>query len=205
MPVAELQHDRDTREAILSAAVRLFGERGFANVSIRDICEIAGVTPPTIYHYFGNKDQLFQEVIRSKLSLQGFQQTLQELLRSQPDPVTRLCTFIQFYLTSFPRDFFNPGMFLQETTQIYGMSYERVAGEMKAIEEIAEQIIQAGISQKVFRPVDLRQMTLFLMNSLMAFVLGEVHYNQRFDPQESASFFQDLLLQGLLSNQPATG
>lgn len=205
MPVAELQHDRDTREAILSAAVRLFGERGFANVSIRDICEIAGVTPPTIYHYFGNKDQLFQEVIRSKLSLQGFQQTLQELLRSQPDPVTRLCTFIQFYLTSFPRDFFNPGMFLQETTQIYGMSYERVAGEMKAIEEIAEQIIRSGISQKVFRPVDLRQMTLFLMNSLMAFVLGEVHYNQRFDPQESASFFQDLLLQGLLSNQPATG
>ena len=61
--IAPIEKEPDTREHVLSTAAQLFAERGFANVSIRDICDEAGVTAPTIYHYFGNKDRLFQAAI----------------------------------------------------------------------------------------------------------------------------------------------
>ncbi|MFN8614596.1 MAG: TetR/AcrR family transcriptional regulator [Vampirovibrionales bacterium] len=57
------------RDQILLEAKRLFRERGYAAVSINDIIERVGVTKPTLYHYFSDKESLFtdvlQEVMRS--------------------------------------------------------------------------------------------------------------------------------------------
>ncbi|MCZ7553767.1 MAG: TetR/AcrR family transcriptional regulator [Anaerolineales bacterium] len=194
--------DREPRAAIFAVATKLFSERGFSNVSIRDICEAAGVTPPTIYHYFGSKNQLFQEIIRARLSLDAFQQTLQDSLKTQPDPVSQLCAFIYHYLCFFPRDFFNPGMFLQETTRISGLSFERVAAELEALEQTARQILQSGVAQGVFRPLDLDFTTRYLMNLLMSYVLGEVHFNQPSQPHQTALFIQAALLDGIRTHPP---
>ena len=44
-----------TRRAILDAAERLLASGGEEQVSIRELCLRAGVSPPTIYHHFGDK------------------------------------------------------------------------------------------------------------------------------------------------------
>ncbi|WFE20975.1 TetR family transcriptional regulator [Solwaraspora sp. WMMD937] len=49
----------DTREAILTAARQVFGERGFDQASVRAIAAAAGVDPALVHHYFGTKDNLF--------------------------------------------------------------------------------------------------------------------------------------------------
>jgi len=51
-------------EAIRQAVITLFSQRGFAEVGIRDICREAGITPNTIYKYFGNKDRLLIAAIQ---------------------------------------------------------------------------------------------------------------------------------------------
>lgn len=52
----EALRDRASRrEAIMSAATRLFGRYGFHNVSMDQIAELAGVTVPTVYSYFADK------------------------------------------------------------------------------------------------------------------------------------------------------
>lgn len=48
------------RERILSQSTRMFAERGFAEVTIREIAAAAGVEAPTIYHYFGDKRSLYR-------------------------------------------------------------------------------------------------------------------------------------------------
>ncbi len=70
--IEAVERDRHKRDQILAVSSKLFGQRGFANVSIRDICNQAGVTAPTIYHYFSSKDRLFQEVIQETLNLRDF-------------------------------------------------------------------------------------------------------------------------------------
>jgi AcrR family transcriptional regulator len=50
---------RETRERILAAAGRLFGERGFAAVTVAQIGAAAGVSAKTVFNYFPVKEGLF--------------------------------------------------------------------------------------------------------------------------------------------------
>src|SRR6185436_3558144 len=52
-----------TRQTILEAAEALLASGGEAAVSIRELCRRAGVTPPTIYHHFGDKRALVDRVV----------------------------------------------------------------------------------------------------------------------------------------------
>ncbi|HEV2362792.1 MAG TPA: TetR/AcrR family transcriptional regulator [Caulobacteraceae bacterium] len=51
-----------TRGAILVAAERLFGQTGFAGVSVDDIAAAAGVAKGAVYHHFASKEALFEAV-----------------------------------------------------------------------------------------------------------------------------------------------
>jgi AcrR family transcriptional regulator len=57
------------RREILSVAVRLFGERGYADVSTTDVAREAGVARGLINHYFGTKKDLYLEVVRVMLTV----------------------------------------------------------------------------------------------------------------------------------------
>ena len=57
------------RGQILACAVRLFGERPYAEVSTTDIARAAGVARGLINHYFGTKKDLYLEVIRVMLTI----------------------------------------------------------------------------------------------------------------------------------------
>lgn len=52
-----------TRRAILDAAEELLAAGGEAGLAIRELCARAGVTPPTIYHHFGDKQALVDRVV----------------------------------------------------------------------------------------------------------------------------------------------
>jgi AcrR family transcriptional regulator len=47
------------REAIRSAAIKLFAEEGYAATTTREICRQAGVTKPVLYYHFGSKERLY--------------------------------------------------------------------------------------------------------------------------------------------------
>jgi AcrR family transcriptional regulator len=51
-----------TRNAILDAAERLYADRGFADVTLRDIVAAAGVNLAAVNYHFGSKDELIAEL-----------------------------------------------------------------------------------------------------------------------------------------------
>lgn len=62
MPATKHSGD-STKDAIRRAAVELFAEKGFTASSTREICERAGITKPVLYYHFGNKEQLYGELV----------------------------------------------------------------------------------------------------------------------------------------------
>ena len=54
--------ETDKREAILDAALELFGERGFHGTAVPQVAERAGVGAGTIYRYFESKEALVNAV-----------------------------------------------------------------------------------------------------------------------------------------------
>ncbi|NKI34970.1 TetR/AcrR family transcriptional regulator [Wenzhouxiangella sp. XN79A] len=57
-----------TRRQILAAALELFVDQGFADVSMRQIAEKSGVTKSLIHHHFGSKDALWEATKEAALS-----------------------------------------------------------------------------------------------------------------------------------------
>ena len=53
----------DTRQQILSAALKRFAEQGYAGTSVQQIVEAAGVTKPALYYHFRNKAGLFRALV----------------------------------------------------------------------------------------------------------------------------------------------
>lgn len=53
----------ENRENILACALQLFASRGYDAVGVQEIVDTAGVTKPTLYHYFGNKLGLLEAVL----------------------------------------------------------------------------------------------------------------------------------------------
>lgn len=59
---------KDARpDEILSAALEVFADRGFAATKLEDVARRAGVTKGTIYLYFANKEALFKALIRQTI------------------------------------------------------------------------------------------------------------------------------------------
>ena len=61
--------DLETRERLLKAAERLFAERGFKKVTVRDICRTARANVAAVNYHFGDKDGLYREVLRSAIDV----------------------------------------------------------------------------------------------------------------------------------------
>lgn len=57
-------HKQQTRQRILESARRLFNSKGFAEVSIGEVMENAGLTHGGFYRHFKHKDELYAEAVR---------------------------------------------------------------------------------------------------------------------------------------------
>ncbi len=53
----------DNRSTILQVALALFAARGYDGVGVQEVAEAAGVTKPTLYHYFGSKAGLLTALL----------------------------------------------------------------------------------------------------------------------------------------------
>ena len=51
------------KELIIREALKLFSEKGFAAVSMRDLAESVGISVSTIYHYYESKQALVKDMI----------------------------------------------------------------------------------------------------------------------------------------------
>ncbi len=77
------------RQAIASAAIELFQRQGFQATTIEQIAKVAGVSAPTVFKYFGSKQEIILEMVRE--ADRRAIHDLREQVRDIDDPVDALC------------------------------------------------------------------------------------------------------------------
>jgi AcrR family transcriptional regulator len=107
-----------SNDRILKKALELFSEKGYDATSVREICEAAGITKPTLYHFYGSKEGVYRAIVEGALlrfrsevmrSLEGpgpvrdrlvrMAQTYVEATRREPD----LARFVMALIHTSPR------------------------------------------------------------------------------------------------------
>ncbi len=90
------EHNGEKVEQILQGAMREFLARGYAGTSMEKVAAAAGVSKPTVYSYFKDKEILFQILIEN-LAEKKFSSIFgSELLEGSPEIVLRNIAEVTF-------------------------------------------------------------------------------------------------------------
>jgi AcrR family transcriptional regulator len=77
-----------TKDRILQVAEKLFSEKGFSSVSIRDITQAAGCNVAAVNYHFGTKENLYHDVFRQRIlpRMEKIRSRILDHLNQSPDP-----------------------------------------------------------------------------------------------------------------------
>ena len=78
----------NNRENLLKCALELFASRGYDAVGVQEIADAAGITKPTLYHYFGSKSGLLSALLSE--AFEPFFPTLESAARYLGDVTNAL-------------------------------------------------------------------------------------------------------------------
>ena len=137
----------DTHGRILDAACGLFAERGYGGSSVREVCEAAGVTKPTLYYHFGSKEGLFRAIV--DLHLGQLTRIIEEAVAT-PGPLAKRLRAYVSALTSYTQQHSN-GMKVLESAH-HGPDAAKAGvnrDELLAVHERNAQMLSALLQEGV--------------------------------------------------------
>ena len=192
----QARDQRATAERILQVASKLFAEKGFANVSVRDICKDTGTTAPVIYYYFGSKKGLFDAVARKQISMSDFLRNLAAATKAA-DPKKGLETFISTYLSNFPEHTFDIGLYMRDSATLDKRSAQRVSGDLEKISGIAEELVAEATEKGLFRRTDPKLAVDCLLGMLNRVIFQHIHFAKSSDRESYSRFVADFFFRAM--------
>jgi TetR/AcrR family transcriptional regulator, regulator of cefoperazone and chloramphenicol sensitivity len=132
-----MNSDPATRYGLLKAAERLFSERGFKRVTVRDICKAAGANVAAVNYHFGNKLGLYREVLQSATDvIRTTTDIAREAGRGQP-PEEQLRRFIGIFLQR---------LLSADNDTVHQLFHREINDPTPALDTIVEQGIRPRIA-----------------------------------------------------------
>jgi AcrR family transcriptional regulator len=152
---------------VRAEAVRLFAERGFAAVGIRELAQSAGITSATLYHYVGSKDDLLVGIMERGLT--DLLAVERRAVEAQDDPPARLAALVHAHAVSHAVAAEACRVIDTEVRALHGDARDRVVALRDEVEELWRSVVEEGTGGGWFRsPVPPR----LLVRSLLDMATG---------------------------------
>lgn len=155
----------DKKTDILNAAEGLFSEFGFEGTSTRQIAKESGANMAMINYYFGSKEGVFLEIMESRIS--GFKSQLDLISDEQIPAKEKLLKVVEQYTNRiFANINFHKMMHRELSLTQRPEMFSKIKDAMASNRLVIERIIENGIAEKTFRPVDVRMTIASIMGSI---------------------------------------
>jgi AcrR family transcriptional regulator len=181
-----------TRQEVYAAAMKLFAERSYHQVTVEEICEEADVARTTFFAHFPSKSALLREYSR------GIAARFRELHRdSEATAIEQLRALATLVMETWFAQAEVMGAMLVEFSLPTATRLER-SEEANPLREVVEDIIQHGRGQGEFRPGiagDIAAQAFMSTGSIMLAAAAE--RRSELGPEELRDEFLDWMLHGL--------
>ncbi|HSL42119.1 MAG TPA: TetR/AcrR family transcriptional regulator [Anaerolineales bacterium] len=191
IPLTEEEQARRRKE-IFNASVHLFLEKGFNETSMREIAEAAGIGKSTLYDYFHTKDDILLSFVEDEL--QKLTQRVEEITERDIAALEKLRLMMFAYMDYLAT---NEDFFMKlslEVQRLAQQSLERIQRRRHALQDKVRHMIEEGIREGSFRPVDSLLATRVIFNALTPAVYSTRPSGSRQQMMEDAF---TLLLKGI--------
>lgn len=156
-----LTHENARR--ILDEAWRLFQQKGYRGATVDELCQRCGLTKPTLYYYFGDKENLFVQVLRYRLH--GFREVIE-----QPGTLEeRLARVIVAILESFEADYTALLRDREHLKRPENLDAVRSSFRSDLFGPLAA-LMQEGIARGELRDEDPTALTLYFLGAINIFI-----------------------------------
>jgi len=185
----------DKKKQILTAAMKVFSQKGYHKSRMEEIAMEAGIGKGTIYEYFPSKIQLFQAMIDqgfdayfSKMKVEKMQSLpFSEWLRILTESHMRFC------------------LDNKDITQILFMEKAAPDAELMqwAIDKrnkklrFMQTMISKGMDKNEIRSVDPQLLSYIIETSMMSFYIPIVMEGRKAQPESFARQYVDILMNGI--------
>ena len=180
------------RHEIFASSVDLFIEKGFRETSMREISEAAGMGKSSLYDYFRTKDEILLWVVEDELT--DLTTAAREIAGRPILAIERLRQVMQFHLNFLisRKDFYLKLSF--EVQRLAIQSQKRIQAKRHAYQDLIRQLIDEGIQEGSFRPVD----TLLATRTLITILTPTVFTSRPTGtPEDMFNAAIDIILKGI--------
>ena len=192
------ENTEERRSQILDAATKVFARFGFNKARMDDIVEESGLSKGTLYWYFDSKDDIIIAILKRVLGYEF--RKLESIRDSDASARQRLEEFVAFMVNDI--DHMMPIMPLFYDFFALGLRQKKVrfvlAELLKVMNDTMGPIIQEGIKNGEFRPVDVHEATLAVGAMLEGTLIVWTYDPDEVDVLKQLKAGMNMLLQGLL-------
>ncbi len=186
---------------IVAAALKVFGDRGFAASRLDDVAARAGVSKAAVYRYFDSKEALFEAAVREALlpHLAAVEAMVERQDGSSADQlrflIERLAGLLESDASVLPK------LMIAEAANFPALAEFYVEAVVKRGLGLFSRILTRGVARGEFRPVELPSVLPLViapavLMALWKHSLGR-HAEAPFDPPRVLAAHLDMLLRGL--------
>jgi TetR/AcrR family transcriptional regulator len=189
------------RQEMLAAALGLFSEKGYHNVSMHQIAEKAEFAIGTLYKFFKNKEDLYKALMLQQSDT--FHEGLTKALKGPEDEIEKLRNYVRAKGELFRANVSMIRLYFAETR---GASFNVMAGLDSEIRERYYQFMQTlasvferGMERKRFKKVAAPYHLAVALDSLAnAFLFLWLEMPERHPYPEDPDTILDILVKGLM-------
>ena len=192
-PVQGLQERR--KEQILSAATRIFAQRGYPATDLQVVADAIHAGKGTLYRYFPTKEALFLAAIRRGIHLLG--RHVQSTAAAVEDPLDRIAAAIGAYLDFFSRNPDTLELMAQERAVFKGRKPTYFAF-MDARIGPWRDLLRQLMAQGRVRKMPLERIVDVVGDAVYGAIVTDYFTGRRRSPEAQTRDLMDVVFHGLL-------
>jgi AcrR family transcriptional regulator len=151
IPLSE--EDRDlVRRQIFAAASKLFLRYGFHETSMRQIAVEAGMGKSTLYDYFASKEEILLYFVEEEL--RGTHTIAAGIAANEGMASDKLTRILHALWEDLEKNRAMAALFTREVARLGETATRRVAQKRLQFRAVLQEIIEQGIAEGEFRPLD---------------------------------------------------
>lgn len=161
-----------SKQAILDAAQALLVQYGYAGLSMRELALASGLAKATLYHYFQDKEEIFRQVIER--DMRNVHEHIVAAIEKEDNSLAKFRAFVYTHFTLLHERRTTIMSVIRELGKHKEMFHDIMCSHRKTHLMPLMKIIQQGIDEGIFRPVNVEYTTYSLfgmINALAVFPL----------------------------------